>query len=337
MTWNRVFFLAAVLSLVACTTPPPAAPPAPPPPASCASVPHCDSETRLARRGIAAEKTVQYMLQSPTLIGGKAADPAEWPASVYTKMSNGAACSATLVGDRVLFMAAHCMADGAQVTFTAHANNYKARCAHHPEYKGGRGNSTADWAMCLVDRPVTGIPFEVLGTNQLLSLQQTLTLSGYGCINPGGGGGNDGIFRTGLAIIRGMPSGKTYDVVTKGGAALCFGDSGGAAYVVSPTGVRYVVAVNSRGDIATMSYLPVVTAKTFRDWAAGWAKASNNVRVCGMHDDAVGCRSGDAKPQPDGKFQISSQSACVKGVVSPGYLDRKDAIVDVVRKALDQF
>jgi hypothetical protein len=318
-----------LFTLVSCATVPTS------PPTTCSSVGDCET-TSVAYLG--PDKTVMHMLQAPALIGGTPVDPVDWPASVYVMIHSqegDAACSATLVGDRVLFMASHCMDDGAVVNFTAHSNAYTARCTHHPEYKK---NQTADWALCITDRPVTGVPFEVMGVGQMMTVGQSLTLSGYGCIRPGGGGGNDGIFRAGNATIKGLPSGKTYDIVTKGGAALCFGDSGGSAYVVSPTGARYVVAVNSRGDISTMSYLPSVANSSFKDWAIAWAKATNNVRICGVHDDAMGCRHGDAVTPPStGKFELQSKSACVRGSVRVDYLSRKQEIVDAVKAALEKF
>jgi hypothetical protein len=285
------------------------------------------------RRGLGADKTVQLMVQSPMLIGGKAADPSEWPASVYARAGN-AACSATLVGDRTLFMASHCMDDGGNVSFSAGANQYTARCSHHPEY---RGNSTADWALCLVDRPVTGVPFEVLGVDKSVKVNDPLLLSGYGCIKPGGGGGNDGIFRIGNASVRAIPYSTTYDIVTKGGAALCFGDSGGSAYLLMESGKRFIIGVNSRGDIATMSYLPAVYSQTFVNWAKNWARSNANVRICGVHDDALGCRHGDPAPQPDGKFEINGKAACVKGAVAPEFLQQKESVIRAIREAIDIF
>lgn len=337
----------ALLLLVAACATTPGSPPSEGP-SLCAGIADCTkplvavkpaAQRVLAKHGISADKTVQLMVQSPMLIGGKPADPTEWQASVYASYKSGgssASCSATLVGERTLFMASHCMPNGGVVTFSAGANRYTARCTHHPEY---RGNSTADWALCLVDRPVTGVPFEVLGIDQTVALKESLLLAGYGCIKPGGGGGNDGIFRIGAATVTGLPGGKSYDIVTRGGSALCFGDSGGSVYKTFPDGARYIVGVNSRGDIATMSYLPAVYSKTFVSWATDWAKTANNVRVCGLHLDALGCRHSDVTPPPqsDGKFEVTSAAACVRGVVTPEYLPKKDAIVEGVKKALDSF
>ncbi len=316
----KILIALAAVMVAACTSIPK---PLPPGPASCTElVEDCPKTKKVA--GLKASETVQLMINSPMLIGGKPADAADWPASVYAR-AGSSACSATLVGDRVVFMAAHCMSDGGVVSFTAGANAYKARCAHHPEY---RGNDTADWALCLIDRPVTGVPFEAIGPGAALKVKETLLLSGYGCVKPGGGGGNDGIFRIGAASITSLPSSKNYDIVTKGGAALCFGDSGGAAYKLLAEGKRVIVGVNSRGNISTTSYLPSIAAPTFLSWAESWAKASASARICGLHSDAQGCRGGEASPLPDGKFEIAGKPACIKGVVSKEYLDRKQDVVD---------
>lgn len=322
---NILVALVAAL-VVSCTTLP-----KPGPPSCLELVEECPKAKKVA--GLSASETVQLMINSPMLIGGKPADAADWPASVYAR-AGSAACSATLVGDRVLFMAAHCMDNGGIVRFTAHANAYTGRCAHHPEY---RGNDTADWALCLVDRPVTGVPFELLGPSAALKVKEALLLSGYGCVKPGGGGGNDGIFRIGQANITSVPSGKNYDIVTKGGAALCFGDSGGAAYKLLADGKRVIVGVNSRGNISTTSYLPAIAAPGFLSWAFQWATDSAAAKICGLHLDALGCRGKDVSPLPDGKFEIAGKPACIKGVVSKEYLDRKDEVVDTLKKALDQF
>lgn len=281
-------------------------------------------------------RTVQTVAASAngdqTLIGGQPADPKEWPASVYAR-AGSSACSATVVGERALKIAAHCVGNNGTVTFQAGANAYRAVCTHHASY---RSNSTADWAMCLIDRPVTGVPFELVGVDLKLSVGEEVMLTGYGCIRPGGGGGNDGIFRIGKATVQSLPRGTNYDTVTRGGAALCFGDSGGAAYKIFPDGSRKIFGTNSRGDISTTSYLSSVWTETFSDFARDWAAKNANVKICGIHTDAVGCRDGGA-PQPDRKFVVSTKAACVEGAVAPGYEPKKADIKASVRKALEQF
>lgn len=226
------------------------------------------------------------------LIGGKPADPKQFPASVYSSQGNSR-CSATVVGSRVLMIAAHCVSNGGTARFSVLSNSYSARCSHHPDY---RNNSTADWSLCKVDKEVLGIEFEnLLLDRSKLSVGGELLLTGYGCVRPGGGGGNDGVYRIGEAKITKMPSGSNHDTVTRGGAALCYGDSGGPAFLVDGD-ERWVVGVNSRGDISTTSYLSSVYVDRAVSWFRSWS-SGQSVKICGLDVDALGCR-GVVPPEP---------------------------------------
>lgn len=249
-----------------------------------------------------------------TLIGGSAADPKEWPASVYASMS-GASCSGTVVADRTMLFAAHCVSNNGTASFTVLGNRYTSKCTHHPSYKG---NSTADWALCLVDRPVTGIEYENVNTDAaLVKMGDALQLTGYGCIRKGGGGGNDGVFRIGTAPVIDLPqlSRSDYDIVTKGSAALCFGDSGGTVYkwLDAAHTQRVMVGVNSRGDISTTSYLPAYATPAFWDWAKGW-ETKNAQKLCVMGSGQKGCKYADGQeppppPPPGCKAELVAASA----------------------------
>jgi hypothetical protein len=278
---------------------------------------------------IPSDETVQKMIQDETLIGGVPADITLWPASVYMSNEDGAACSSTLIGDRVLLSASHCVKQGGVIEFTAGANKYSARCEQHPEYKG---NTTADWALCLIDRPVTGITFERLATMQGIRVGDKVRLTGYGCTRAGGGGGNDGIFRIGIAEVTSTPNGKNYDVVTKGGAALCFGDSGGAAYVEFKDGSREVFGVNSRGNIKNISYLPSVANGTMQSFAKDFA-SKHGVQICGITPRATACRDEKEPVTPSYDFEIPSQLGCLRGKVNPGQESKKESWIQRLKDA----
>lgn len=229
---------------------------------------------------------------SPALIGGSVADPADWPASPW--IGN---CSSTLISSKVLITAAHCVSNGGNKSFTINNTRYTATCTHNPSY---RGNSTADWALCLVSQPVVGIKFESIATEQEASCARGVKYlwTGYGCQR--WGGAIDGKFRIGMVSTIKCPSGTDYDTVTRGSVALCSGDSGGGGYVMFQNGDRKVVGTNSRSNTTDTSYVSSTYIEKFRDWAKSWAE-SKNVSICGIHSDAESCRVAGDNSSPDPK------------------------------------
>ena len=95
----------------------------------------------------------------------------------------------------------------------------------------------------------------------------------------------------GDSAIYQTPAGTSYYTYTLGGAAVCFGDSGGGAYVYTTPDhtQRFVIGVNSRGNIATRSLLSTTHVAGFRTWAETWS-ADNGVEICGIHPGATDCR-----------------------------------------------
>lgn len=264
--------------------------------------------------------------EPPTLIDGEPAPVGEWPASVYASM-NGARCSATVVGPRTLAIAAHCVSNNGSASFSVGANRYTSRCQHSPDY---RGNSTADYALCVIDKEVIGIEFETFLTDaSQISVGDTVRLSGYGCTKPGGGGGNDGIFRIGTSKVTRVPSGNNNDVVTQGNkGALCFGDSGGGAYLEVGKN-RWLFGVNSRGDIETTSYLSAWFSTQGKRFIESWANSSGQ-KICGIHADTIGCRG--AKQREPVDFELKNSDTVLSVHVKPGPIpaaELKKALVDV--------
>lgn len=224
----------------------------------------------------------------PALIGGKVANPADWPASPW--VGN---CSSTIVGPSTLLIAAHCI-DRASVSFTIGTTRYSAACTIHPEY---RSNYRADWALCQVSSPVTGVPFEIIAkeTDAACARSKKYLLTGYGCTV--WGGPLDGQLRTGEAATTICPSGGNYYVETVDSVALCSGDSGGAGFVELDDGRRYIVGVNSRSDTRVTSLISATYTQSFLTWARNWADA-RGTKICGIHEDALGCR-GATRPDPE--------------------------------------
>lgn len=257
---------------------------------------------------------LSVLAQGAKLINGTPSDLKDWPASVYASMGNSR-CTATVIGEKVLLIAAHCVANGGTASFKAGGQAYTAKCTHAAQYshaaweaqdkalkEGAKfeveqqevvekvaGNATADWALCVVNKPVTGILFETVNQDpDLHKIGDKLTLTGYGCIRKGGGGGNDGIYRTGTSTIIDLPDGNDNDITTRGNAALCFGDSGGPAFF-GTVNDRKVVSVNSRGDIKTTSYLASVSTDMAKTFFKEWSE-KNKVSICGIQKTATNCR-----------------------------------------------
>lgn len=279
----------------------------------------------------------------PVLINGAPANIKDWPASVYAS-AGSSRCSSTVVGERTLFSAGHCMSNSGTVSFSVGSNKYIAKCTHHPEYKK---NDTADWALCLVDKPVIGIKYENFAKDFSVKKGDVLRLTGYGCTKPNGTGGNDGIFRIGLAKVTSVPFKSNYDVALidfkdsfevtpEERAALCYGDSGGAGYKEHENGDREIFGVNSRGDIRTTSYLPAVGLPVFRDFAKDWA-LKNNTKICGIHDDAKDCRTvvPPIPPPPKYDFEVNSKVSCVRGKIHKGHEAKKPTIIEKIKQTLN--
>lgn len=227
----------------------------------------------------------------PTLIGGRAADPKDFPASFYAAMG-GSRCTATVVGPQVLFIAAHCVGNGSKATITHKGEKIAGVCEHSSDY---RRNSTADYALCAFGKVIEGIEYEVVNQDESrIKVGDEILLTGFGCVRPGGGGGNDGVYRIGEAKVSRVPRGSDNDIVTGGGAALCFGDSGGPAFKIA-SGMRYQVSINSRGDIRQTSYLSALHTDQAKKFITSWSEKTG-LKICGVHKDVPNCRG--LKPEP---------------------------------------
>lgn len=237
---------------------------------------------------------------NPSLIGGTVADPAAWPMSPW--VGN---CSSTVIGPRTLKTAAHCVSNGGTKTFQIGTTRYSAKCNHHASY---RSNSTADWALCYVDKVVAGGKYEVVATAAEVGCKsgKTFLWTGYGCLR--WGGSIDGKFRTGSVNAVSCPSGTNFDTITRGSVALCSGDSGGGGYSVEGA-KRYVVGTNSRSNTRDTSYVSSTYSDAFRSWAKSWGDG-NNTKICGVHVGVEDCRGSaipDPQPDPDPAPDCSDQ------------------------------
>lgn len=220
------------------------------------------------------------------LINGKPVDPGTYKEVVRIR-SDGAGCTATVVGPRAIITAAHCAKTGGVATFTLDGKNYSATMTRSPVYPG----QDHDINIGLVDQEVTGVQPATIGGTATQNLG--LILLGYGCVNPGGGGGNDGILRIGESTIVEFSG---FDMVSRkaGGAALCFGDSGGPAFVVGQNGKKYLLGINSKGNIQDTNYNARLDHQESTKFLQNYTQ-QNNVKICGVN---LECGGGPVDPAP---------------------------------------
>ena len=216
---------------------------------------------------------------SPALIGGDPVKPGEYPEVVYISLGNGR-CSAAVVGPRAVLTAAHCARKNAKITFQLEQTQYSAVCEAPPGYP----RQDHDISICYTDKPLPK-PYASVA-NKAPKTGDEVTLIGYGCTKPGGGGGNDGILRQGAAEVTGF---TTWDVVTKAKAALCYGDSGGPAFLKIDDAAKdnhIIFGVNSKGNIKDTSYLSKIYTKASREFLTEWTQ-KKETEICGLNVDCL--------------------------------------------------
>jgi hypothetical protein len=205
------------------------------------------------------------------VIHGEPVAPEEHQEVVVLK-SDGARCTAVVVGPRVIITAAHCAVERAE--FTVGEKTYSAKVTRSPLFP----EEDHDVALGVTDveipvRPATigGEPLE----------GQDVAILGYGCTEFGGGGGNDGVLRKGASKVSGT---HNHDVVTKlaEGGALCFGDSGGPLYHAGQ-----LLGVGSKGNIIDTSYFARTDTEASRTFFEAFA-GENQVEICGINADCIG-------------------------------------------------
>lgn len=239
---------------------------------------------------------------SPQVVNGMLEKSEVWPATLKYYVDNWFSCTSTIVGDRVVITAAHCLVPEAtmHVQFKEGEAPFNLECQAHPRFQ--REDLLADVALCLSDRRFEtgeGFRFENLDLKiSRLRPNSRVYLLGYGCrrFEDVKDPSKAGVLYGGVSIVNKLPLGTGDHILLKGsngGAVICPGDSGGAGYLLAANdkreGPRSIVGINSgyRADdrISALTALVGPVAEFIRDWAADW-----NVTICGVHAGATNCR-----------------------------------------------
>jgi hypothetical protein len=217
------------------------------------------------------------------VIGGNPQRAADWPATFVFTGIQDKPCTATVVGEHTVLTAAHCVKDGGSGKLQGR-ESFRLDCSRHPDYLYPRRPS-ADFALCYSDGVITGFRYEKVEISQSIQVGQELFLLGYGCIDITGKKSMGALYGDAAKVIK-LPDANLY-TVTRGGPAICGGDSGGGAFTVAKA--RRLVGVNSAGNYKTESHIATAAMTAFSEWARAWA-VNHSSQVCGISEVALNCR-----------------------------------------------
>lgn len=220
------------------------------------------------------------------LINGTPVDKSKYP-SVVRIFVGDSSCTANVIGKRTIITAAHCGETGQTANFTTiTGKKFSAKLKRAPGYPGEDLDISIGTTSVDIDVP----PMSVR-TDRFERKGMDVTMIGYGCVKPGGGGGNDGVLRIGQSKV---VAGQGYDLViaNPGGAALCYGDSGGPLFATGDDGKLIQIGVNSKGNIEDQSFCTRLTLPDAAQFL------SNFSGICGV-DAQCGSGGGGTPPGND--------------------------------------
>lgn len=229
----------------------------------------------------------------PQLINGIPVNPEFFPA--VFRMTTGGTCTATVVGPAAVLLAAHCVDHLARISFITGEVSIAGICEQAPGFVSI--DESEDWTMCLLEREISGFPYESVDLEVMPGVGDRLVLMGYGCTQRGGP--LDGLLRIGVSQVVDKPTTwlretstlYTASDLSAGDAVLCPGDSGGPLYRFTGgfDDARQVVGVNSRTTFEFgISLFSATASPAGAAFLRGWVERHGQ-QVCGINM-MEGCR-----------------------------------------------
>ncbi len=211
------------------------------------------------------------------LINGKPVTKGTFKEVIMTHW-DGYSCSATIVGPRVVILAAHCSKPHDYISFNYNHKVYAAQFFMSSLYKPDDLEKDHDVAVGIVDEVIENVKPATIGGKAWVG--SDITLLGYGCLDGSGAGGNDGILRIGNSRITEL---SQYVMISKrdDGAVLCFGDSGGPTFLME-NGKRLFLGNHAASNLRDTNFDTRADAKATHEFLADIA-AQENVDICGIN------------------------------------------------------
>ncbi len=232
------------------------------------------------------------------IIGGEPLIAAHWPATLKYYFVGADkqtyTCTSTIIGEKVLVTAAHCIGAGKIAEVRLPFGSSKVLCDHYPEYDG---NVIGDVALCrtLDNGPFkANFPFENIDlSGSRVRKGASIFLAGYGCRTVDQE--LSGTLYGGFGKVQYVAKSDNEHHLSREGVTICPGDSGGGAYALEDVsnlkGKRYFVAINSAWTKMTLtSHLAPLHTSQIVAFVKSWAK-ERGLKICGVDADARNCRS----------------------------------------------